>query len=144
MSRSLISIRVLDSDPRSLNHRHLKRNWSLFRASPSSPAGPRTIITPARYNTYLEAKNYCPYEPEWKSRITVYDIVRAHILQMHSLFFQKLQRLVYIFQTVYTHFSFRRSGLQTEMVIVSRIHFVSERERKRSLMRSEKRKLIEW
>lgn len=55
----------------------------------------------------LEAKDDGPDEPEDETMVAVDDVVRAHVLQMDSLLFEELQRLVHILQTVDTHSAFR-------------------------------------
>lgn len=45
--------------------------------------------------------------------VAVDDVVGAHVLQMDSLLFEELQRLVHILQTMDTHSAFRGFGLKT-------------------------------
>lgn len=60
----------------------------------------------------LEAKDDGPDEPEDETMVAVDDVVGAHVLQMDSLLFEELQRLVHILQTMDTHSAFRGFGLK--------------------------------
>lgn len=63
---------------------------------------------------YLEAQDDGPDEPETEAGVTVYDVVRAHVLQVYSLFSQKLQGFVNVLQAVNTHLALRRPWLHTQ------------------------------
>lgn len=60
---------------------------------------------------YLETQDDGPDEPEAEARVAVNDVVWAHVLQVHSLLPQELQRFVHVFQTVNAHLTLGRSRL---------------------------------
>lgn len=62
---------------------------------------------------YLEAQDDGPDEPETEARVAINDVVWAHVLQVHSLLPQELQRFVHVFQTVNAHLTLGRSRLWT-------------------------------
>lgn len=66
---------------------------------------------------YLEAQNDGPNETETEPRVSVNDVVGSHILQMHSLFAQELQRFIHILQAVDTHLAFCWAWLQMKNVM---------------------------
>lgn len=61
----------------------------------------------------LEAKDDGPDEPEDETVVAIDDVVGAHVLQMDSLLFEELQRLVHILQTVDPHSAFCGLWLKT-------------------------------
>lgn len=60
---------------------------------------------------YLESQDNGPYETKTESRIAVDDVVGAHVLQVHALLAQELQRFVHVLQAMDTHLAFRWTGL---------------------------------
>lgn len=52
---------------------------------------------------YLETQDDGPDEPEDEAVVAIDNVMGPHVLQVNSLLFEKLQGLVYIFQTVDTH-----------------------------------------
>lgn len=70
------------------------------------------MIQEAKFSKYLEPQDDGPDETQVQSRVAVDDVVRAHVLQMHALLSQELQRFVNVFQAVDTHLAFRRTRLE--------------------------------
>lgn len=64
--------------------------------------------------SYLEAQNDSPDETKTEPRVAVDDVMGPHVLQMNSLFAQKLKRLVHVLQAVDTHFTFRWTRLRED------------------------------
>ena len=62
----------------------------------------------------LEPQDDRPDETQSQPRVSVYDVVRAHVLQVDSLLIQEAQSLVNIFQAVDSHFTFCRFWLQSK------------------------------
>lgn len=61
---------------------------------------------------YLEPQNDGPYKAEVEPWVAVDDVVRAHVLEVHPLLAEELQRLVDVLETVDAHLAFRRPRLQ--------------------------------
>ena len=70
----------------------------------------------------LEAEDYGPDETQGESVVAVDDVVGAHVLQVNLLFFEELQGLVHVLQTVDPHPPFGGFRLEEEnKVLVSAI-----------------------
>ena len=47
---------------------------------------------------HLEAQDDGPDQPQGQSVVPIHDVMRAHVLQVHTLLLQELQGLVHVFQ----------------------------------------------
>lgn len=52
---------------------------------------------------HLEAQDDGPDQPQGQPVVPIHDVMRAHVLQVHALLLQELQRLVHVLQRVDPH-----------------------------------------
>lgn len=65
----------------------------------------------------MEAQDNGPNKTEIEPRVSVDNVVGAHVLKVHSLLAKELQRFVYVFEAVDTHFAFCWTRLELKQVV---------------------------
>lgn len=52
---------------------------------------------------HLEAQDDGPDQPQGQPVVPIHDVMGAHVLQVHTLLLQELQRLIHVFQRMDSH-----------------------------------------
>lgn len=67
----------------------------------------------------LEAQNDGPDETQSETVVAINNVMGAHVLEVHALFFKELQSFVHILQTVNSHTAFRGLWLWRMPIVVT-------------------------
>lgn len=71
-----------------------------------------------RPSTHLEAQDDSPDEAQHQAVIAINNVMRPHVLQMHTLLLEKLQGFVHILQAVNSHAPFGGLRLQDKFKVL--------------------------